>query len=420
MTETGCRKSGNGLKEERGDRGGERRSVEERTGRGRSEWSEQGDKSTGNHSVAVSVAHHKSHKHPLQRIRSLRLVLCRKMVFDRALLQLCLVGFVSSFYVSSPMPTKDMNSVRIRHRRTPAQPPLMKPLVRRGAGLTARRAETSSASDGTSSKFSWIDWYPVMPSKDLKKDQPNPIVLLGLDLVVWWHQPSGTWSCFADECPHRLAPLSEGRIDKNGNLQCAYHGWEFNQEGGCERIPQDATEQMKCDKKACAKSYPVMEEQSISASQRRGFVQLQKVLTRTLFQQQQTEQYWHSDNGFKGKAGNRPGWDPPAFCQRKDLAGSYLTAHEDLQLLLKSFSSSETREQGFNFRCCGGVCCVCVRSKRSHEGPAMHWHVLRVSLLNYQIVCTCAFLLSLGVKALSDHFRKKLVSPGILLCHLSS
>ncbi|EKX38158.1 hypothetical protein GUITHDRAFT_50255, partial [Guillardia theta CCMP2712] len=103
---------------------------------------------------------------------------------------------------------------------------------------------------------SWLDWYPVSPAKDLKKDQPNQVVLLGLDLVVWWHQPSGTWSCFADECPHRLAPLSEGRIDKNGNLQCAYHGWEFSEKGSCERIPQDSMDTMKCDKKACATSYP--------------------------------------------------------------------------------------------------------------------------------------------------------------------
>lgn len=30
---------------------------------------------------------------------------------------------------------------------------------------------------------------------------------------------------FRDSCPHRLAPLSEGRVDKEtGNLSCNYHG----------------------------------------------------------------------------------------------------------------------------------------------------------------------------------------------------
>ncbi|CAJ1330779.1 unnamed protein product, partial [Effrenium voratum] len=43
----------------------------------------------------------------------------------------------------------------------------------------------------------------------------------------------------ADACAHRLAPLSEGRIEpKTGCLQCAYHGWEFNSQGNCQRIPQ--------------------------------------------------------------------------------------------------------------------------------------------------------------------------------------
>ena len=45
---------------------------------------------------------------------------------------------------------------------------------------------------------------------------------------------------FDDACPHRLAPLSDGRIDKWGRLQCAYHGWCFNGSGHCKLIPQAA------------------------------------------------------------------------------------------------------------------------------------------------------------------------------------
>jgi nitrite reductase/ring-hydroxylating ferredoxin subunit len=66
-----------------------------------------------------------------------------------------------------------------------------------------------------------------------------------------------------DACPHRLAPLSEGRIvlplpskqEKNnnknkddaesssssasiGDIQCSYHGWSFNSDGQCTSIPQ--------------------------------------------------------------------------------------------------------------------------------------------------------------------------------------
>jgi Rieske [2Fe-2S] domain len=28
------------------------------------------------------------------------------------------------------------------------------------------------------------------------------------------------WQAVRDMCPHRLAPLSEGRVDEHGNIQC--------------------------------------------------------------------------------------------------------------------------------------------------------------------------------------------------------
>ncbi|KAK3190155.1 hypothetical protein Dsin_029716 [Dipteronia sinensis] len=57
-------------------------------------------------------------------------------------------------------------------------------------------------------KFDWfLEWYPIMPLCDLDKRVPHGKKV------------------FDDACPHRLAPLSDGRIDKWGRLQCAYHGW---------------------------------------------------------------------------------------------------------------------------------------------------------------------------------------------------
>ncbi|CAN0004615.1 unnamed protein product [Ectocarpus sp. 4 AP-2014] len=46
------------------------------------------------------------------------------------------------------------------------------------------------------------------------------------------------WRTFL-RCPHRWAPLSEGRVDQeSGRLQCIYHGWEFEGDGKCGSIPQ--------------------------------------------------------------------------------------------------------------------------------------------------------------------------------------
>ncbi|CAN1166179.1 Protochlorophyllide-dependent translocon component 52, chloroplastic [Linum perenne] len=77
-----------------------------------------------------------------------------------------------------------------------------------------------------SSKFDWYaQWYPVMPQCDLDKRVPHGKKVMGMDVVVWWDKKQNAWKVFDDMCPHRLAPLSEGRIDGSGRLQCVYHGW---------------------------------------------------------------------------------------------------------------------------------------------------------------------------------------------------
>ncbi|KAJ9128789.1 hypothetical protein P3X46_034480 [Hevea brasiliensis] len=63
-----------------------------------------------------------------------------------------------------------------------------------------------------------------MPVCDLDKRVPHAKKMMGLDVVVWWDRNESAWKVFDDTCPHRLAPLSEGRIDRWGRLQCVYHG----------------------------------------------------------------------------------------------------------------------------------------------------------------------------------------------------
>lgn len=43
---------------------------------------------------------------------------------------------------------------------------------------------------------------------------------------------------FVDECPHRKVPLSEGRVEDDGNLLCSYHAFRFNGHGELIDIPQ--------------------------------------------------------------------------------------------------------------------------------------------------------------------------------------
>ncbi len=100
-------------------------------------------------------------------------------------------------------------------------------------------------------------WYPVFYVEDLDRTKPNSFTLLGEDLVIWWEEKSRSWQVFEDKCPHRLVPLSEGRINEAGLLECPYHGWAFSGSGNCENIPQQPEGgKAETSARACVKSMP--------------------------------------------------------------------------------------------------------------------------------------------------------------------
>lgn len=55
-------------------------------------------------------------------------------------------------------------------------------------------------------------------------------------------------------------PLSEGRINSQGHLECPYHGWSFAGDGACQRIPQGGNH---ASPRACATPYAVEERQGL-------------------------------------------------------------------------------------------------------------------------------------------------------------
>ncbi len=111
----------------------------------------------------------------------------------------------------------------------------------------------------------WRQWYPMAFLDDLDPKRPTQLELLGKLFVVWADNDK-IWHAFEDKCPHRLAPLSEGRIDERGNLQCAYHGWSFSGQGGCINIPQAEAEikgVAERSGRACAKVVPLRVSQGM-------------------------------------------------------------------------------------------------------------------------------------------------------------
>jgi phenylpropionate dioxygenase-like ring-hydroxylating dioxygenase large terminal subunit len=76
-------------------------------------------------------------------------------------------------------------------------------------------------------------WHPLVASAQVQA-APLAVTLLGQRLVVW-RDIKGTAHVWADQCPHRGAQLSLGRVVEN-RLECPYHGWQF-EAGQCVHVP---------------------------------------------------------------------------------------------------------------------------------------------------------------------------------------
>eukprot|EP01024_Parvocaulis_polyphysoides_P016519 TRINITY_DN1735_c0_g1_i3.p1 TRINITY_DN1735_c0_g1~~TRINITY_DN1735_c0_g1_i3.p1 ORF type:complete len:531 (-),score=54.14 TRINITY_DN1735_c0_g1_i3:186-1778(-) len=128
---------------------------------------------------------------------------------------------------------------------------------------TQSQVETDVTKKSEDEIFQWTkQWYPVHAVIHLDPTRPTGIQLLGKDLVIW-RDGGGNWVCFEDQCPHRLVPLSEGRLETDGTLQCSYHGWRFNGKGECVKIPQaepEMAEKLCQNERAHAKTYPTQEK----------------------------------------------------------------------------------------------------------------------------------------------------------------
>lgn len=122
--------------------------------------------------------------------------------------------------------------------------------------------------------FDYLDyWHPVAFAQDLPFDRPVKVSIFDVDYVVarisekGGKNPNSPKSndfssldyqkviALVDKCPHKLAALSEGRITKCGDVQCAYHGWTFaGDDGKCIEIPQLVSENVSLSERGISAS----------------------------------------------------------------------------------------------------------------------------------------------------------------------
>ncbi len=85
-------------------------------------------------------------------------------------------------------------------------------------------------------------FHPVAEVSALNGPGPFEIELFGQSYVLF--RSRGAWTVLPNRCPHRLAPLTTGRLESVGSagdgaatVRCGYHGWCFDAAGRCVEIP---------------------------------------------------------------------------------------------------------------------------------------------------------------------------------------
>ncbi|MGB9402699.1 MAG: Rieske 2Fe-2S domain-containing protein [Candidatus Acidiferrales bacterium] len=91
-------------------------------------------------------------------------------------------------------------------------------------------------------------WYPALRSTQVARKRMQTALLLEIPLTIG-RDAQGRVFAMRDTCPHRGMPLSFGRLEA-GNVECSYHGWQFDVHSGqCMVIPSlTADSKLKCDR----------------------------------------------------------------------------------------------------------------------------------------------------------------------------
>ncbi|MBT9384482.1 Rieske 2Fe-2S domain-containing protein [Pseudooceanicola sp. CBS1P-1] len=102
-------------------------------------------------------------------------------------------------------------------------------------------------------------WTPVALSRDLAPATAIPVIAEGTELALWRGR-SGRLAAWHDRCPHRGMRLSQGFV-RDDMLSCLYHGWRYDLEGQCRKIP--AHPELEPNKAICVPAWSVTEATGI-------------------------------------------------------------------------------------------------------------------------------------------------------------
>jgi phenylpropionate dioxygenase-like ring-hydroxylating dioxygenase large terminal subunit len=98
-------------------------------------------------------------------------------------------------------------------------------------------------------------WYACAFSEHVRRE-PMRITVLGQQLVLY-RTAADEVICLSDLCVHRGGALSDGHLEGDC-LVCPYHGWRYQPDGACNRIPANQLG-VTVPRKARVDAYPTRE-----------------------------------------------------------------------------------------------------------------------------------------------------------------
>ena len=78
-------------------------------------------------------------------------------------------------------------------------------------------------------------WYAILDSKEVQPGRLTGVIRLG-ERIVLWRDADGQVVCMQDQCPHRGAALSVGKLAAD-RVVCPFHGFQYDPSGRCALIP---------------------------------------------------------------------------------------------------------------------------------------------------------------------------------------
>lgn len=79
-------------------------------------------------------------------------------------------------------------------------------------------------------------WTPITFTKAVPRNKPVRVRAAGEDVALF-RDAEGRLGALIDRCPHRGVALSLGRVTEEGTLECPFHGWKFERDGACAKVP---------------------------------------------------------------------------------------------------------------------------------------------------------------------------------------